>query len=178
MGTSHYGEALDRAHLGLVEPVLAGMAERGISLEINSGGYRKGLGWPFPGPDILSLARQAGVEDVTPGSDCHKPEEAGYKIAECLEVARGAGYKKLAVFTARKKSYLQMDGLMGDVAAGDALAGDVAAGDALAGDAGAGDVAAGDALAGDAGAGNAAGGDASAGRSNADEVPGGDGRDR
>jgi len=124
MGLAHYGEALDRAHEGLVEPVLAGIAGRGLSLEINSGGFRKGFRWPFPGPDILSLARQAGIEDITPGSDCHTPEEAGYKIAECLEVARQAGYDRIAVFAARKKSHILIDDLMGDAASGEVSEGD------------------------------------------------------
>jgi histidinol-phosphatase (PHP family) len=114
MGLSYYGDALNRAHEGLIEPVLAGMAGRGMSLELNSGGFRKGLQLPFPGPDILGLAREAGIEDVTPGSDCHIPEEVGYKITECLRVAAHAGYEKIAVFQAREKVHVRIDGLMGD----------------------------------------------------------------
>jgi histidinol-phosphatase (PHP family) len=126
MGLGYYGESLDRAHEGLIEPVLDGIARRGLSLEINSGGFRKGLRWPFPGPDILSLAREAGVGDITPGSDCHTPHEAGYKIAECLEVARAAGYERIAVFKARRKSHILIDELMGEAASGDPAPGDSA----------------------------------------------------
>jgi histidinol-phosphatase (PHP family) len=166
MGVAHYGEALEQAHLGLIEPVLAGMADSGMSLEINSGGFRKGLRWPFPGPDILALAREAGVEDITPGSDCHKPEEAGYKIDECLRVAREAGYDRVAVFAAREKSHIPIDELIGAAAPGDAAPGDAAAGGA----------APGDAAAGDAAPGGAASGDAAAGDSPASEVSEGGGR--
>jgi len=126
MGFDHYGEALNRAHEGLAEPVLAGIAERGISLEINSGGFRKGFPWPFPSPDILALAREAGIEDITPGSDCHTPEETGYRIGECLEVAMKAGYDRVAVFAAREKSHIPI----GDASIGDASIGDASIGDA------------------------------------------------
>ncbi len=102
MGSEFYGEELDRAHQGLIEPVLAGIAERGISLEINSGGLRKGLRWPYPSLDILKAAREAGIERITPGSDCHRPEEAGYRIRECLEEARLAGYERVTLFSGRQ----------------------------------------------------------------------------
>jgi histidinol-phosphatase (PHP family) len=124
MGVAYYGEALEGAHQGLIEPVLAEMARRGLSLEINSGGYRKGLPWPFPGPGILDLAREAGVEDITPGSDCHRPEEAGYKITECLETGRKCGYERIAVFAGRRKSHVPIDDLLGDSPADDVPEGD------------------------------------------------------
>jgi histidinol-phosphatase (PHP family) len=102
-GLDFYGEPLSTAHRGLVEPVLAEIARRDLSLEINSGGLRKGLRWPYPSPDILKAAREAGVLHVTPGSDCHRPEDVGYGLDDCLAVVRNAGYDEIVVFEARAK---------------------------------------------------------------------------
>ena len=100
-GLDFYGPELAEAHLGLAEPVLDEMARRELPLEVNSAGYRRGLGSPYPSRDILRQARQAGIEDVTLGSDCHRPEDVGAGLKGCLDLAAEAGFETVAVFKAR-----------------------------------------------------------------------------
>lgn len=101
-GLDFYGEPLNVAHRGLVEPLLGEMAGRGLSLEINSGGLRKGLRWPYPSPDILKAAREAGITRITPGSDAHRPDQVGSGLDRCFEVAKEADLDRIVVF--RKRS--------------------------------------------------------------------------
>lgn len=103
LGLDFYGEPLNVAHRGLVEPLLEEMVGRGLSLEINSGGLRKGLGWPYPSPDILKAAMDAGLRDITTGSDAHQPDQVGYGIVACLDCARDAGFDRMVLFERRSR---------------------------------------------------------------------------
>ena len=103
-GLDFYGEPLNQAHEGFIEPVLGEIAERGISLEINSGGLRKGLRWPYPSADLMALAREAGVRGITIGSDCHRPEDIGYGLGACLDHALQYGYGAVDVYRGRARS--------------------------------------------------------------------------
>jgi len=102
-GLELLGDGLNRAHIGLIEPVLVEMARRGLCLEVNSGGLRRGLEYPYPSPDILHAAREAGVRSLTVGSDCHRPEDVGQGLDRCLALALEAGFDRITVFEARRR---------------------------------------------------------------------------
>ncbi len=112
-GLDFYGEPLNVAHRGLVEPLLEEMVGRGLSLEINGGGLRKGLGWPFPSPDILKAARDAGLADITAGSDAHQPDQVGFGLEACLKAARDAGFDRIAVFERRSRRGIPLQQVYG-----------------------------------------------------------------
>jgi histidinol-phosphatase (PHP family) len=112
-GLDFYGEALNVAHRGLAEPVLDDMAARDLALEVNSGGLRKGLRWPYPSPDILLAARKAGVACVTVGSDAHSPEQVGTGLGRCLDAALGAGFDKVAIFRKRSRREIPLEEVYG-----------------------------------------------------------------
>jgi histidinol-phosphatase (PHP family) len=112
-GLDFYGEPLNVAHRGLVEPLLEEMSGRGLSLELNSGGLRKGLRWPYPSPDILKAARGAGVTEITPGSDAHQPDQVGLGLDKCLELAQQAGFDRVAVFEKRSKREIPLQQVHG-----------------------------------------------------------------
>ena len=82
------------------------MVDRGLTLEINSGGLRRGLNWPYPSPDILKTALDAGLSDITTGSDAHRPDQVGYGIRACLDSARDVGYERTVVFERRVKQQI------------------------------------------------------------------------
>lgn len=110
-GLELLGEDLKQAHRGLIEPVLEGMAERDLCLEVNSAGLRKGLGSPYPSPDILEAARSAGIRHLSVGSDCHRPEDVGCGIGTCLELIREAGFDAIAVFEGRSRTTVEIGDL-------------------------------------------------------------------
>lgn len=111
-GLEFYGDQLSTAHSGLAEPVLEAMARKGLCLEINSAGFRKGLGAPYPSRDILRAALEAGVRDLTLGSDCHKPEDVGHGVAKCAGLAREAGFERVAIFEARRRRSVPLGDLL------------------------------------------------------------------
>ena len=72
-------------------------------------GLRKGLGAPYPSPDILRAARDTGVSSLTFGSDCHLPDDVGDNFDACLKIARDAGFENLAVFEARRSTQIPIE---------------------------------------------------------------------
>lgn len=93
-GINYYGQAIMSAHRGLVEPILAKMAKRGIGLEVNTSSIRRGLHQFHPSREILEQAVKAGVTVFTVGSDAHKPEDLGFKTQEAINLLAelGAGH--------------------------------------------------------------------------------------
>ena len=62
----------DQSHQRQIELILAAMAERGMSLEVNASGCRM-RGEPFPAWDIVRQAVRRNIPLVA-GSDAHRPE--------------------------------------------------------------------------------------------------------
>jgi histidinol-phosphatase (PHP family) len=110
-GLDFYGTDLNDAHWGLLEPVLDKIAVAGLALEVNSASIRKGRSVPYPSPDILKNAAEAGVSGLTFGSDCHSPVDIGSDIDTCLSLARRAGYSSVLVFENRRRSALAIEEL-------------------------------------------------------------------
>ena len=75
---------------------LGAVAETGAILDINTGGYRKGLGHPYPAPWILAEARRLGI-GVCFGDDAHRPSEVCAGVPEAREYLLGHGYSEITV---------------------------------------------------------------------------------
>ncbi len=60
--------------------------DRGMLLEVNTSGYRQGLGGPLPEASVISLYKDLGGRLISVGSDAHTPGDiaANYKEAEAL----------------------------------------------------------------------------------------------
>jgi histidinol-phosphatase (PHP family) len=83
-GLLHFGPAVLTIHRGVIEPIFAEMARRGMGLEINTSSCRRGLKDFHPTRELLSLAADAGIEVFTVGSDAHALHELGDQIDAAL----------------------------------------------------------------------------------------------
>lgn len=70
------------------------MKERGVALELNTSGIRKGYGMS-PDEGLLRLYRQSGGELVSCGSDAHIYGDVGADVADCFELLRTLGFNYL-----------------------------------------------------------------------------------
>jgi len=73
----------------------------GVCLEVSTAGLRKPHGRIYPEPELLAVARRAGVA-VTLASDAHEPDDVGRDLARGAEHARAAGYETVTVFDRRR----------------------------------------------------------------------------
>jgi histidinol-phosphatase (PHP family) len=73
------------------EDVVRELARKGIALEINTSGLRKGLARTLPGRRIIQEFGLAGGKMVTFGSDSHSCQEIGTGFETGLETVSGTG---------------------------------------------------------------------------------------
>jgi histidinol-phosphatase (PHP family) len=82
-----YFEGREPWYVQVIEDTLSAVAARGRIVELNTAGWRKGLGEPYPAPWILARCRDLGIP-VTIGSDAHAPEQVTWgfdRASACLE---------------------------------------------------------------------------------------------
>ena len=75
------------------DAVLRGLAEKGLALEINTGGLRKSIGETSPTLPLVKRFKQLGGEFITIGSDAHRPNEVGAGLAVAEAIAADAGFR-------------------------------------------------------------------------------------
>lgn len=68
------------------------MRERGIALELNTSGIRKGYGLS-PTVELLDLYRESGGELVSCGSDTHIVGDCGKNVRDCIALLAQHGFR-------------------------------------------------------------------------------------
>lgn len=70
----------------------------GKGIELNTSGFRYGLGSGMPSVDILKLYKEHGGEIITVGSDSHVASTVAYQFKESYELLNDMGFKYIATF--------------------------------------------------------------------------------
>jgi histidinol-phosphatase (PHP family) len=96
-------EAID----DLWEEAAAAMAAGRVAVEISTAGLRKPVGEIYPHPGFLRRCKDYNIPIVI-SSDAHYPEDVGKDFPRAVSLARQAGYDKICLFTARKRSLVPL----------------------------------------------------------------------
>jgi histidinol-phosphatase (PHP family) len=88
----------------MIRTALRSVIERGKGIEINTSALYKGKGMsePCPSLEVLRWYRELGGEILTIGSDAHTADKVGAHFDVALEIARAAGFTRLASFEGRQ----------------------------------------------------------------------------
>lgn len=86
----------------VIDEILRTLIQRGKGIEINTGGFKYGLGHPNPTEDILRRYRALGGEIITIGADAHKPEHVAYDFHKIPKILTDCGFRYYTVFRERK----------------------------------------------------------------------------
>lgn len=84
------------------------LKEKGLCYELNTSGKDVPAGEFYPARRLMELCFEQGVP-VTLGSDAHGPKQVGRYFDEALALLREIGYRELAVFSGRKRSFISLD---------------------------------------------------------------------
>ena len=108
-----YGPNMNREYSYLrygdfIDEILKRLVDRGIALEVNTGGYKYGLGEPNPCVDIIKRYREFKGELITIGSDAHEAKRLMCDFDAVRKLLGGLGYKYHAVFEKRKALMLEL----------------------------------------------------------------------
>jgi histidinol-phosphatase (PHP family) len=87
--------------VALYEQAASVFAERGLAIEVNTGGLRKPCAEPYPSLEFLRICRRWGVP-ATVGSDAHAPGEVGHAFDTARDLLMEAGYRSVLVFRGRR----------------------------------------------------------------------------
>lgn len=90
-GRHYWGPEIARAHEEYAEPLLKAVAKKGMSLEVNTSGLRRGLNDFHPSRDIIELAVSLGAVSFTVGSDAHRLTELGNGLESAFELLANYG---------------------------------------------------------------------------------------
>ncbi len=96
------------AYRDILDEILRLLIEHGKGIELNTGGFRYGLGHPNPTEDILKRYRELGGEIITLGSDAHRPEDVAYDFAKVPGILVDCGFSYYTVFRKRKPEFIKL----------------------------------------------------------------------
>jgi histidinol-phosphatase (PHP family) len=92
----------------VIDEILRTLIAHGKGIELNTAGFKYGLGHPNPTEEILARYRELGGEILTIGSDAHAPEHVAYAFDRVDGLLRQAGFRYYTVFEARKPVFLPL----------------------------------------------------------------------
>ena len=93
----------------IIREIFKAAAQRGIGLEINTGGMRK-LEYGKSDPDLyyVKLFKESGGEIITIGSDAHRVSDLAGFFKNGAEIAQAAGFTRIAYYEKRKPCFINL----------------------------------------------------------------------
>ena len=92
----------------VIDRILKLLIEKGCGIELNTAGFKYGLGYPNPHPDVIKRYHELGGEIITVGSDGHKPEHIAYDFHRVSSILKDAGFRYYTVFEKRIPSFIKL----------------------------------------------------------------------
>jgi histidinol-phosphatase (PHP family) len=93
---------------GRMAEVLSLAVGAGVGIEVNTSGYRHGVGHPHPGPSTLIAYRRAGGTVITLGSDAHRVSHLARDFAAVPQMLRHLGFGEVYFFQGRRPQALPL----------------------------------------------------------------------
>jgi histidinol-phosphatase (PHP family) len=108
-GRPIWGSYDPRRYEALVRTVLQNCIDRGIALDVNSGGLRKPANNLMPDLLILCWYREMGGQRLTLGSDAHAPADVGLHLDQALKFIRESGLRFITRYERRQASLVPLE---------------------------------------------------------------------
>ena len=86
----------------MIDEILKQLIRSGRGIELNTAGFKYGMGHPHPHERILKRYRELGGELLSIGSDGHQPEALAYDFARVPELLRECGFRCYTLFQNRQ----------------------------------------------------------------------------
>lgn len=93
----------------LIDEILQKLISLGKGIEVNTGGFKYGLGHPNPTEGILKRYHELGGEILTLGADAHAPEHVGFDFEKLPAILKEAGFDYFTVFRQRKPEFIKIN---------------------------------------------------------------------
>lgn len=93
--------------LDYMQSVLALIKQKELVVEINTNGLNKPVAQYYPSKKIIKKLCENEI-DITLGSDAHSPDRVGENLSQVAFFLKKIGFKRIAVFNKREKSFLPL----------------------------------------------------------------------
>lgn len=105
----YFDNFLYKEYEEVLDEILSYIIKKDKALEVNSAGYKYGLGAPNPGYCVLGRYKELGGSLITIGSDAHKPEHIGHEFKKINKLLTGVGFDKYTIFINREPVFLPLN---------------------------------------------------------------------
>ncbi|MCH5266702.1 MAG: histidinol-phosphatase HisJ family protein [Lachnospiraceae bacterium] len=105
----HYLEECTNRYMDVIEEILRVLISQGRGIEINTAGWKYGLGHPHPHEKILTLYRELSGEIISVGSDAHQAEHLGYSFEQVPTLLLQCGFRYYTEFCNRKPRMIPLE---------------------------------------------------------------------
>lgn len=92
----------------VIDEILRTLISRGKGIELNTAGFKYGLGHAHPTMETLKRYKELGGEIITFGSDGHAPEQIAWEFAKAPAILKEAGFEYFTVFKGRKAEFKKL----------------------------------------------------------------------
>lgn len=86
----------------IIDEMLKTIINSGLGIEVNTAGYKYGLGHAHPQADVLKRYKELGGEIITIGSDGHRPEHFAYDFPKAEQLLISLGFQYYAAYEKKK----------------------------------------------------------------------------
>lgn len=108
-----WGQTWDpRGDRSLVMEILDLILQKDMALEVNTAGFRRGLGRPHPPAEVLKWYRDMGGHLLTVGSDAHRKADLLSGVKESLIMLAEIGFDSLTGYAARQPYSITLSDLL------------------------------------------------------------------
>lgn len=95
---SQYKEYSYPYYAEVIDEILKTLLKHGKGIEVNTSGYKYGLGHPHPKTDVLKRYKELGGEIITIGSDAHLAEHLCHDFDLVSKLLKDLGYRYYTIF--------------------------------------------------------------------------------
>ncbi len=92
----------------MIDAILRKLIHMGKGIEVNTCGYRYGLGFPNPCKEIVRRYHELGGEIITVGSDAHVAQDIGYDFKKVEQLLSECGFDYYTVFSKRVPAFVKL----------------------------------------------------------------------
>ena len=92
----------------IIDAILQLLIQKGKGIEVNTAGFKYGLGHPNPTERILMRYRELGGEILTIGADAHAPDQIAHSFYLLPDLLRSCGFSEYTVFKNRKPEFKKL----------------------------------------------------------------------
>ena len=96
----------------VVREILKTLTERGKALEVNTSGYRQGMGEPLPPEYILRMYRELGGDLITIGTDAHEPAHMADGLERGAALLARCGFRYVTLYQNRIPKQMKLEDVL------------------------------------------------------------------